>query len=623
MMVSSFGMIELLIILFSMGGPFSQLMGLPPGDRDPALACAAVENSVVYVEWAARGEGKPDAPGIDGLAADPEVKEFFARLQAAIEKMIVKETGDETAKMLPEFALALTGHPGCIFLGLDTNAPAADDVPPQIAALNAIRAGLVVNGGDEADAIAAQIKAILKAAMGQDLEKLDHTPLPIPAPVPVQLHRHGDYIILAIGSEMVDQIVGRLTKKSGGLTNHSGFQAAWAELGLKRTGLVAFMDIENGGPQIGKLVGQEPMIEMGLNMAGLTGAKWSMNVTGVVDGQCVSRGMVKGISGDKGLMALVSGRGITTDDFAMIPADSDVVFAVSADIEQVLGEVKTVLGGINPDGVEDIDRGLEEIREIFGLDMMKDVLPAFDQIVTVSNSPGDGGWIGTSPVLTLGIKDQQKAEKVLKAVADLMDREFASHDDKNQRRRRGVVLERRTFMDTDIYMFNTIGDDDVPVAPSWCLTKTHLVIALHPQALKSRLRRMQDTTWKSYGDDFTGGPKGETVVFSAMKMKSVLPQIYGFVPWIGQILFSEMQSDGFDMNLFDFPSAQAMLPYMSDSKSYIVKSPNGLQTHNEGPPILSNLPTLIPSAVPVMFFGISSRKAVRFEAIEAAEPLRR
>ena len=620
-MVSSFGVVELLLIVLSMGGPFSQVLGLPPGDRDPDLVYTAVENSIVYTEWAARGKGKANAPGIDGLAADPEVKEFFARLQTATEEMIGRGTGDDTAKMLPEFALALTGHPGCVFLGLDTTSPVANDVPPQLAVLNAIRGALVVNGGDEADAIAQKIKAILKAGMGLDLEKLDHAPLPLPAPIPIQLHRHNNYIILGVGQDTIDQIVARLTAKAGGLANHKGFQAAWAELSMKRTGLVTFLDIEHGAPQVGKLVGQETMVEMGLQMAGLTGARWSMNVTGVVDGQCVSRRMVQGVSGDKGLMALVSGRGIKTDDFAMVPADSDVVFAVSADIEKVLTEVKTLLGGINPDAAEDIDQGLKESGEAIGLSIMADIVPSFDQVVTVSNSPGDGGWIASSSVLTIGIKDQERAVKTLKAFANLFDREFGDRE-----RRRRVVLERRRFLDTEIYMINTIGDDDLPVAPTWCLTKTHFVLALHPQALKSRLRRLQDTNWKPFSEGFAGGPKGDTVVFTAMKMKSVLPRIYGFIPWVGQIVFSEMQSEGFDMNLFDFPSAQALLPYMSDSKSYMVKSPDGLRTHNEGPPLLSNLPTLIPSAVPALFLGVSSRRAVRFgriEAIEAARPAER
>ncbi|MEP3479556.1 MAG: hypothetical protein ABJZ55_09940 [Fuerstiella sp.] len=614
MMVSSFGVIELLLIISSFGGPFSQVLGLPPGDRDPNLSFAAVENSVVYVEWAARGAGSADAPGIDGMAADPEVQQFFTRLQAAIEKMIMQEMGDETARLLPEFVLSLSGRPGCVFLGLDTTSEPAADVPPPLAVLNAVRGAVVVNGGDDTDAIVEKMKVILKAGTGIDFQQLDHTALPIPAPLPVTLHRHGNYIILGIGSDVVDQVVGRLSTQSGGLANHAGYQEAWGKLGLERTGLITFLDIKNGASAIAEPLGVAPVVQMGLQMAGLTGVKWTMNVTGVVDGQCVSRGMVSGVDGDAGLMALVAGRGIRSDDFAMVPADSDLVFAVSADVPKVIAEVKTFLSGVNPRAVEDVEQGLSEAGEFLGMDILKEVVPSFGQVVTVSNSPGDGGWIANSMVLTIEVKDEAGATKVMKQIADLIDRE-ANHGDASSRRRRGVVLERRQLMGTDIFMINTIGNDDIPIAPTWCLTDSHVLVALHPQAIKSRLRRTQDSSWQSYGESMAAAPAGETIVFSAMKMKSVLPQIYGFVPWVGQILFSEMQSEGFDMNLFDFPSAQAILPYMSDAKSFVVRTPNGVQTYCEGPPVLSNLPTLVPSFLPVLTFGLANKRSARMDVI--------
>ena len=157
-------------------------------------------------------------------------------------------------------------------------------------------------------------------------------------------------------------------------------------------------------------------------------------------------------------------------------------------------------------------------------------------------------------------------------------------------------------------MINTVGDNDVPVAPTWCLTKTHLVFALHPQAVKSRLRRVNEDGFKPFAS-FAGAPQGKPIAFTAMKMKDILPKIYGFLPWIGQIVSTEMQGDGFEINLFDLPSARALLPYMSDSKSWIVQSPDGIRSHNEGPPLLGNLPTLVPSTVPALFFGLFSVRA--------------
>ncbi|MCH7687477.1 MAG: GTP-binding protein [Planctomycetes bacterium] len=75
-MVLAPGPLELLILMMVGGGLFSGagLMGMPPGERDAAFLRCAPSDAVLYVEWAERSTGKPGAPGIDGLAADPEMK---------------------------------------------------------------------------------------------------------------------------------------------------------------------------------------------------------------------------------------------------------------------------------------------------------------------------------------------------------------------------------------------------------------------------------------------------------------------------------------------------------------------------------------------------------------------
>ena len=120
------------------------------------------------------------------------------------------------------------------------------------------------------------------------------------------------------------------------------------------------------------------------------------------------------------------------------------------------------------------------------------------------------------------------------------------------------------------------------------------MIALHPQALKSRLRRLKADDWKSFGDKFTDVPAGEIVSYSAVDVPNVLPQVYGFLPWIAQIAFSEMQSEGLEMNLFDFPSVAALRPYMIESRSFLVRTPNGISKHSQGPPIFAGIPSLTP-----------------------------
>ena len=84
------GSMELLLLLLFAGGPAGDLMGMPPGERDTNLVHAASSDSILYLEWAERSAGKPGAPGVDGMFADPEVQNFVKRIKAAIQRSITE-----------------------------------------------------------------------------------------------------------------------------------------------------------------------------------------------------------------------------------------------------------------------------------------------------------------------------------------------------------------------------------------------------------------------------------------------------------------------------------------------------------------------------------------------------
>src|SRR5579885_3448093 len=71
-------LLEFLISLLSIGLP-----GLPPGDRDANLWHAIPPDAVVAYEWSAQGRGAVGATGIDGFAADPEVRALWSAIRDA------------------------------------------------------------------------------------------------------------------------------------------------------------------------------------------------------------------------------------------------------------------------------------------------------------------------------------------------------------------------------------------------------------------------------------------------------------------------------------------------------------------------------------------------------------
>ena len=90
------GFSELIIVLLAggvTGG--TSFLGYPPGERDAALVRTAPADSLVYLEWATRSPGQPGADGIDGLAADPEIRLFLEQVEKAILVGIERSTEGE------------------------------------------------------------------------------------------------------------------------------------------------------------------------------------------------------------------------------------------------------------------------------------------------------------------------------------------------------------------------------------------------------------------------------------------------------------------------------------------------------------------------------------------------
>ena len=74
---SGMSFMGMLLVLLT-GGGMGPMLGLPPGPRDEALLRCPPAQSLVYVEWAQRGNGIAGAPGLEGLLGDHEIQEFLS-----------------------------------------------------------------------------------------------------------------------------------------------------------------------------------------------------------------------------------------------------------------------------------------------------------------------------------------------------------------------------------------------------------------------------------------------------------------------------------------------------------------------------------------------------------------
>ncbi len=581
------GIIELMMLLS--GGT---LMGLPPGDRDELLAHVALSDSVLYMEWSARSQGMAGAPGIDGFAADPEIRAMIADIRRAIQTTVDRETAEGNpeeqilGRALPPLIEAMLVHPGCISVTLDEEAaaealqgPAAAQLGTAAAMLG-LRGRIVINAGDQADDFAEHLTGLLELLPPENRgENLQNVTLPAPVPgFKLTLHRHEKYFLFLIGEESTDKAVEAIKGASGGLAESERFTAAFGKVKSDRPASVTWLDTAGLVNKIAAAMGlQGQMVKAMALMTGLNNIEYVVACTGVTDGQIHGRTFVHTGGKTNGVLSLTQGRAITAKDFERIPADADMVTAFSLNLPAVYTGLRGIVAAADPNSAVAFDQFVEKLEEELGIQLEEEVFAAFGDVWTLHDSPGAGGLWATSAVASLEVKDAEKAYRVfselMKIVKGNMPGEFGGGF-----RRRGVYLAEKKFLDRTIYYINTVGDD-VPFAPAFCVTNHELLAALHPQALKAHLRFLESEQPRFASRMEEVGPlsaAGEQFSYNYYDARSFYQKIYAFTPYLAQLMFSEIQREGVEIDIFSLPSARAILPYIGDSGSSVVRTEDGI-----------------------------------------------
>lgn len=613
----------MILLLSGFGG--GGLMGLPPGERDAAYLRCAPADSLIYIEWSARGSGVAGGKGFDGLAADPEVTQFLGEVRKTIRDTIERESagsGSEQARVagehIPTLIETLLMESGCFYVDFDPEA--VQNPPPGVDLANLAVAGLqatlIVNAGKNADDVTRRLSELIPALSGGETPdaSLDHYQVvPLPGGLTLTLHRHETYLILGFGEGSVDRAVAGLKGETkDGLGTNSRFTAAFEKTKVDRVGTVCWVDLKEIRGQLETAVPVFGAMAVQMMKSVHADALDGMAVVSGLDaeGQLTSRSFVETGGSTEGILALAAGRGLNAEDFKHVPADADMVMSFTFDGSQVISAARSVLMGVTPGLEAEFDRTLDQLKSELGFSIRDDFLTAFGQQWTLFDAPSTGGLYVTAPMLTLEVKDKAKAADVFTKLMTIVENALPGSFG-GRFRVRGVFLEDKEFLGRKIYYINTVGDD-VPVAPAFCLTDTHLIAALHPQTIKAYLR-LQDDGDTGFGKTFAGHApaSGDVICYTYFEAASLVQKLYSFAPYVAQLAFSELQSSRFEMDVFSFPSSRAIVPYLNDSHGTVVRTKDG---------ILSSGTSVLPISPWMPILGLFPAWTVR-QTFDAAPPI--
>ena len=603
---ASSGLWELLIWIVTGSG----LLGLPPGDRDPALLKSVPPQTVLYFEWAARGDGIGGATGIDGFAADPEIRQFVELFNAGLAKLEVENHGhnedDETGTLsrlrplFPQLAKLISAHPGCFFAGFEPIPPNNANLPTWLRMLAGVHGGFILSSGDDTDQLWQKLNQSLESIPDFKFNETSMTqsiPIAIPGYTLV-VHREGQRIIFALGDGTLARIIDGLSARPPGLDTNPTFRKSLERVNVPRIGTMGWVDGKGLVSSITAALGPVGfLVRPILTMTGADAIDHIVQVSGVDQGEMIQRTFVSTGGRIDGVMVLVAGSPIQGQHLAHVPEDADLVLATSVSLNRIFQESRRLLQSVQPLSVRVFDEAVKQLETELELKIVEDVLPAFGDAVVAFDSPSAGGLIATSLVVSLEVRDGKKAAAVFERLMKLIDQSLSAEHSEMEYGE-SVSLRHQAFLNHSIFYVNTSGASypgRISITPTFCLSEKHLLFAVHPQAMKAQLRHIQS---KRPGFDQQASrkvpiPAGETLTYAYLNGPRASNLVGSILPYLGHVFLNRLDEEGISMDSFSLPSAAALSPYFGDSVATVTRQKDGLFIEaRNAPPVLVGLTLL-------------------------------
>ena len=587
MQATSVGIGWIQTLLLVLGG--SGLLGMPPGDRDPAFIKAAPASSLVYLEWSARGPGKSNARGIDGLVADPEIQQFLAAVDQALQPMDEPNPDGTQSDSghLYQLASLMTSVPGYLCVTA-APLPARNNeliaVPTPAELLSRFQIAIVVDAGPNA---AATIDAMNKAYHLEIPNQPKRFLLPGLMNQKVVVHQEGARLILGIGEGTLDTTLAGLQGGVPGLDSNSRFASNWQRVKADRVGSVAWIDLKGTADVVLQSVGPAGILgQVIIKGSGADALDCVISSTGVVEGQVIQRTFLATAGQTNGVLMFAKGNPLRLAQLAHIPADSDVVLAASLDLGQTFTGVRDLIARTNPLVVRVFDEAIRESEAELNLNLAHDVFPAFGNGWTAFSSPSEGGLVGSSLIVGVEVRDHAKASKVFDTLMQLVDQSLATGDADTEGPQ--SELHKHDFLGTTICHIKRRGlvyGLTPTISPTFCLTEKHILFAVHPQAMKAHLRHIQAHRpgFDTVAREKLSLTNQDLLLASYVEGARSIQVLAGLLPFLGEALVEMNHMNGIDFDAFAIPSLAALAPYAGDVTLTVTRQADGLLAESRNP----------------------------------------
>ena len=551
------GMSELAVLLFFSGG-FGLALGVPPGPEDATLARVAPEQCLLAVAWNGMAAPDPKSPNqTEQLLAEPEVQKFVAAVDRAILAKLranARAQGPEQEEVIQDFYFwtkTLLAHPAILYLSrIDYKSAKESDGPPRD-----LRAGLVVNTGDQTAKIRASLEKFQKRLPpdlvkpvqieGDTFYRMDDGKNPV-----VTWGTKDNYLGIAVGAGEVEAIL-----KRGEGEPPRWLTAGAARAAIARPSSLVYVNVKGWIDTIAVVA--PPEFRKVIAALGLDRVTSFTQVCGL-DNVGVATRMHIGLEGEPGgILKLVQVKPLAPKDLGPIPADSHVAAAARVSAEKVFDTVLSIIAQIDPQARRRVDQSLAEAEGKLGLKIREDLLRPLGDSVTIYSSPGDGAMFPFGLTAVVPLSDAAKLRKSQEKLLAVARQAMAGQ------KKAGSI--ERTEADGHVIYYYQPAEVMMPVRPAWAVTDRCLVASLSIEAVKAFVTR------KPGGKSLAEVPE----VAAMLSGQAPLKILYQNTPELFKLFYPTLQ-------LFAGPLGQSLRQQGVDFDMGLLPTTNTIAKHLRG-----------------------------------------
>jgi prepilin-type processing-associated H-X9-DG protein len=551
-------------LLLLAGGGIGVPLGVPPLPADPVLAQVAPGDCLFY--FSSAGTARPDARSsnhTERLLAEPEVHHLVTEVEKLIRARLKESARNQEA------AVRALAEEGPTLLKVLLTRPLTVYVP-QLKAVprspREVAAGAVISLGDESEHVKAALDRCVSAlvpgkAREITVEGTTFMQVPLGPDGPeITWGVKDKYLYVAAGEGELEALL----KRRGG-SAPGWLTTLHKQLPVERVSTVSMVNVQAlvellaplGGPQVSRV----------LEALGVNGIDRLEGVSGLDKDGYVSRSLIALRGEPRGVVQLFDQKPLTAADLDLIPRDATFALAWKLDPAKAWTTVLATVEAIDPKAKEQLTKGSPAEQEL-----RDEILQALGDTWCLFDSPGGGGmFVGVTAVVSL--KDADAAASVEKKLIRLTESAAERAGPGNR-----PWAEKFTFAGKTVHVFHP--GREIPLAPAWCRTDRHLVVALYPEAVKAFLGRPRRFEGLSKADRVGTAlaGDGQNLALSYVNTRRLFDLVYPFFPVAFHAAAMGLRHEGVELPAGLMPTAGSIRRHLQPSVSVVRRTPAGIET---------------------------------------------